>query len=52
MPCEIEGLALAVGIDKEYDLIHESIHPLIVESDSKPVDEALRLINKALKGLP
>ena len=45
-PCEIEGLGLAVGIDKEYDLIRESKLPLIVESDNKPVNEALKLINK------
>ena len=45
-PCEVEGLGLAVGIDKEYDLIRESKLPLIIESDSKPVDEALKLINQ------
>ena len=43
--CEVEGLALAAGVDKEYDLIRESQHPLIIETDSKPVHEALKLIN-------
>ena len=45
-PCEIEGLGLAVGIDKEYDIIRESKHPLIIETDSKPVNEAMKLINQ------
>lgn len=29
-PCEIEALAFAVGIDKEYDIIRESKHPLLI----------------------
>ena len=45
-PCQIEGLALATGIDTEYDLIRESKHPLVIETDSKPVYEALQLVNK------
>ena len=44
-PCEIETLAFAAGIDKEYDLIRESRHPLIICTDSKPVHEAVKLIN-------
>ena len=43
-PCELESLAFAAGVDKEYDLIRESKHPLIIETDSKPVHEALNLI--------
>ena len=39
-PCELEGLSLAAGVDKEYDLVRESKHPLIIETDSKPVHEA------------
>ena len=42
-PCEIEALAFAAGINK--DLISESRHPLIICPDSKPVHEAVRLIN-------
>ena len=45
-PCELEGLALAAGVDKEFDLIRESKHPLIIETDSKPVHEALQLIKQ------
>ena len=44
-PCEIEALAFAAGINKEYDLIRESDHPLIICPDSKPVHEAVNLIN-------
>ena len=44
-PCEIEALAFAVGIDKEYDIIRESKHPLLIQPDSKPVHEAVNLIN-------
>ena len=42
-PCEIEALAFASGIDKEYDLIRESKLPLIICPDSKPVPEAVNL---------
>ena len=45
-PCEIEALAFAAGIAKEYDLIRESKHPLIIFPDSKPINEAVNLINK------
>ena len=45
-PCEIEALAFAVGIEKEYDLIRESKLPLIVCPDSKPVHEAIKMINE------
>jgi hypothetical protein len=45
-PCEIEALAFAVGIEKEFDLLRESKHPLIICPDSKPVHDALNLINK------
>ena len=45
-PCELEALAFGTAIDKEYDLIRESKKPLIVCPDSKPVHEALNLINK------
>ena len=44
-PCEVEALAFAAGIDKEYDLIRESAQPLVICPDSKPVDEAVKLIN-------
>ena len=43
---EIEALALAAGVNREYDIIRESKHPLIVQPDSKPVHEAIKLINK------
>ena len=45
-PCDNEALALAVGVDKEYDIIRESRHPLQVRPDSKPVHEAINLVNK------
>ena len=45
-PCEIEALAFAAGVNKEYDLIRESMHPLIICPDNKPVHEAVRLINE------
>ena len=45
-PCEIEALALAAGINREYDIIRENKHPLIIQPDSKPVHEAIKLINK------
>ena len=45
-PCEIEALALAAGVDKEYDLIRESKHPLMLYPDSKPVHEAIKLVNE------
>ena len=44
-PCDNEGLALAAGINKEYDIIRESKHPLIIQTDSKPVHEAIKLVN-------
>ena len=45
-PCEIEALALAVGIEKEMDILRESTKPLYVYPDSKPVHQAIELINK------
>ena len=45
-PCEIKALSVAVGIEKEYDLIRESKLPLIVCPDSKPVHEAIKMINE------
>ena len=44
-PCEVEALALAAGVNKEYDIIRESKLPLIIQPDSKPVHEAIKLIN-------
>ena len=44
-PCENEALALAVGVNKEYDIIRESSHPLQVRPDNKTVHEAIKLIN-------
>ena len=44
-PCEIEALALAAGVNREYDIIRESKYPLIIQPDSKPVHEAIKLIN-------
>ena len=38
-PCDLEALALAVGVDKEYDIIRESRHPLQVRPDNKTVHE-------------
>ena len=45
-PCEVEALAFAAGIDREYDLVRESKHPLIICPDSKPVHEAVKFINQ------
>ena len=45
-PCEIEALAFAGGIEKEFDIIRESKHPLIICPDNKPVHDAVNLINK------
>ena len=45
-PCDNEALAVAVGVDKEYDIIRESLHPLQVRPDSKPVHEAIKLVNQ------
>ena len=45
-PCEIEALALAAGVEKEIDLIRESRKPLLVYPDSKPVHQAILLVNK------
>ena len=45
-PCELEALACAAAIEKEYDLIRESTKPLVVCPDSKPVHEAINLIKK------
>ena len=45
-PCEIEALSFAAGINKEYDIIRESVHPLIILPDSKPVHEAVKMINQ------
>ena len=45
-PCDLEALALAVGVDKEYDIIRESRHPLQVRPDNKTVHEAIKLINE------
>ena len=44
--CKVEALALASGIDAEYDLVRESVHPLVVHTDSKVVADAVKLINK------
>ena len=44
-PCEVEALALAAGVNREYDIIRESKLPLIIQPDSKPVQEAIKLIN-------
>ena len=45
-PCETESLGLAAGIEKEFGIIRENNNPLIVETDSKPVFEAINLINR------
>ena len=45
-PCEIEALAFAGGIEKEFDIIRESKHPLIICPDNKPVHDAVSLINR------
>ena len=45
-PCELEALACAAAIEKEFDIIRESTKPLIVCPDSKPVHEAVNLIKK------
>ena len=42
--CELE--AFATAIEKEQDIIKESKLPLIIMPDSKPVHEAVRLINQ------
>ena len=51
-PCEIEALALAAGIEKEFDLLRESKLPLIVCPDSKPVHDAVNLINRGVNSVP
>ena len=43
---EVKVLALASGIDVEYDLIRKSVHPLLVHTDSKVVTDAVNLIKK------
>jgi hypothetical protein len=40
-PCEVEAMAFAAGIEKEFDLLRESKHPL-----TKPVHDAVNLIAK------
>ena len=45
-PCEIEALALATAVEKEFDLLRESKLPIIVCPDNKPVHDAVNLINK------
>ena len=45
-PCELEALAFATAIEKEQDIIRESKLPLIIMPDSKPVHEAVKMINK------
>ena len=45
-PCELEALAFATAIEKELDIIRESKLPLIIMPDSKPVHEAVKLINR------
>ena len=44
--CEIEALAFATAINTEYDIIKESIKPVIITPDSKPVSDAFNLIKK------
>ena len=45
-PCELEALAFATALEKEQDIIRESKHPLIIMPDSKPVHQAVQLINQ------
>ena len=45
-PCELEALAFATAIEKEQDILRESKLPVIIMPDSKPVHEAVKLINK------
>ena len=45
-PCDGEGLAACMAIDRFSPYIRESIHPTLVCSDSKPVVQAVHLLMK------
>lgn len=45
-PCELEDLAIAVAIKTEYCLLRESKHAVLLLPDSKPVQDAVNLIQK------
>ena len=43
-PCKLKALAIAVAIETEYPLLRESKHPVLLLPDSKPVQDAVLLI--------
>ena len=45
-PCEVEAMSVAVAIESEYPLLRESLHPIMILPDSKPVQQAIELIKK------
>ena len=45
-PCELESLAVAIAIEKEYDLLREAKNPILLLPDSKPVQDAVNLIQQ------
>ena len=45
-PCEVEAMSVAVAINSEYSLLRESLHPIMILPDSKPVQHAIELIKR------
>ena len=45
-PCEIEAVAFGTAIEAFYDIIKESKHPVIICPDSKPVCDAVKLLQQ------
>ena len=45
-PYELENLAIAVAIETEYLLFSESKNPVLLLPDSKPVQDAVQLIQQ------
>ena len=45
-PCELEALVIAVSIETEYPLLRESRNPILLLPDSKPVQDAVQLIQQ------
>ena len=39
-------MSVAVAIESEYPLLRESLHPIMILPDSKPVQQAIELIKK------
>lgn len=45
-PCELEAQAIAVAIESEYPLLREAKNPILLLPDSKPVQDAVSLIQQ------